>query len=138
MEKKARLGMLHKTKGMEVRVDYGDGCEPVFVAGGHRRMVLPVNDGDDTRMVAVNGEIECADGTRYYAILEIDETSSGEHCGTLVFTPQGLAVQGEDGFSRMLNKPESAIFPYRYRYQVALGCTDHHVGLDGWSRGGTR
>ena len=86
-------------------------------------------------MVMVNGEIRLADGTEAYALLEIDESSSGEHWGTGVFLPCGDVVWQDDAdFLARIGKTSGQVFPYKYKYTGAVrALSDHHVGNDGWS-----
>jgi len=123
-----------ETMGMQARLDFGTGRIELFVAGGLRRLVTTDPSTIAGQVVAVNGEVEIADGTRFYAVLEIDESSSGEHVGTLLFTPEGLLDPHEPGALKQLGKDSAQVFPYRYRPSVPLACADHHTGNDGWSR----
>ena len=117
-----------KQKGNKVSIAYEKGKQATFTASGRKR--YPFGDG----MVAVNGTVKFADGTLAYAVLEIDESSSGEHCGTGIFMLDGdFLFQGEDGFLKKLGKAKAQVFPYTYRYDAEVQCEDHHVGIDGWS-----
>ena len=122
--------MLKETKSNKVTVDFGGGKHTTFTAGGRRRYVMGHN------FVLVNGTIKFADGSKAYCLLEIDESSSGEHWGTGVFLPNGgFAWQDDKDFATQVNKTKGQIYPYRYRYAPQLECNDHHVGEDGWSKG---
>jgi len=119
--------MKNQTKGIKYPILFEHGTE-TFTAGGRRRVVL--SDG----MVIVNGRVRFADGTEYYALLEIDESSSGEHYGTGIMTDTGVWFQDEDEFLKQIGKTKDQVYPYSYKYDAALRCHDHHVGKDGWSR----
>ena len=124
--------MKAETEGQSVQIDYGDGKMFKFIAGSPARLLID----DEFGLAVVSGEVRLADGTEAYAVLEIDETSSGEHCGTGILTAGGAIVfQGESSFLELLGKTGEQVFPYRYRYYTAniLG-SDHHIGDDGWSR----
>lgn len=85
-------------------------------------------------MVLVSGEVITKDKTRFDAVLLIDESSSGEHFGTFFLVPGiGIVCQDEKDFLKRIGKTKAQVFPYKYRYHVALHCSDHHVGEDGWS-----
>jgi len=124
-----------KTKGNKVKIDFGGGKSCTFTAGGSKRY-LAHEEWDGVGHVMVNGEVRLADGTLCHALLEIDETSSGEHGGTGIFLPNGTVVfQGdEDCNERLKAAGVGKVFPYAYRYTAGLRCSDHHVGADGWSR----
>ena len=129
---------LKTAKGNKVKIDFG-GKTATFTAGGRKRFLVEKYRESmahgDIGFVMVNGVIRFADGTEAYCLLEIDESSSGEHCGTGVFLPNGNFVwQGDDGFLKALGKTKSQAFPYRYKYTGAVNAlSDHHVGEDGWS-----
>ena len=127
------VAFYHRPKPMEYEIDCGEDGMYTFTRKGKKRAALP-EDEYGTREVLVNGEVLAADGTRYDAILLIDETSSGEHCGTWIMGDNYLVEQGADGFLETLGKTKEEFFPYRYRYSVALHCHDHHMDDDGWSR----
>lgn len=79
-----------------------------------------------------SGEIQTADGQRYWAVIEICEQDSGEHWGTVVPHRGTLRTQDE-GFVGFLARRKSDIFPYGYRYDAPIE-NDWHVGHDGWNR----
>jgi len=126
--------MKSQTKGNKVLIRFGKRRQATFTAGGRRRYVIEKVYGDKG-VVAVNGELRFHDGTEAWAILIIDEASSGEHSGTGVFLPDGdLTFQDDDDFLQKLGKKREDVFPYRYRYSAAIAAlADHHVGDDGWS-----
>jgi hypothetical protein len=119
--------MKKQTKGIKYPIMFDHGKE-TFTAGGRRRVAL--GDG----MVIVNGRVRLADGTECYALLEIDESSSGEHCGTAIMTESGVWFSDEARFLKRIGKTKDQVYPYSYKYDAALRCHDHHVGDDGWSR----
>ena len=138
--------MKEETKGNKIQLDFGkkrhpkENTKPTFIAGGRKRALIECT-GDsysmgDVGMVAVNGLIRMADGTEAYAVLIIDENSSGEHFGTGVFVdhPDVITFQDEPDFLEKLGKTKEQVFPYKYKYdgEVRALC-DHHVGADGWS-----
>ena len=91
--------MRTKQKGLKVIIAYKKGKQTTFKASGRKR--YPIGDG----MVAVNGTIKFADGTFAYAVLEIDESSSGEHHGTGIFLLDGdFVFQGDPDFLKKLHK----------------------------------
>ena len=115
-------------KGDKFSIDFGNGSSCTFTTGGRKRHDF----GDGT--VMVNGRIQFADGTEAYCLLEIDEMSSGEHCGTGVLLRNGIAWQNDPNFGKLIGKTDKQIYPYRYKYTARVRCDDHHVGVDGWSR----
>jgi len=122
-----------KSKSKKVFVEFDNGREELFTAGGRRRVVMQ-DDNRAGRIVYVNGEVELADGTKAWAILCFDETSSGEHWDTMVWMESGKVIVSGGGFAAGLGKSEAEVYPYRYKYHVPLvDCHDHHVGADGWS-----
>jgi hypothetical protein len=100
----------------------------VFKENGRKRYKL--GDG----IVMVNADVILADGTHFFAVLEIDEESSGELCGTHLLLPQAIASQGEEDFLSLLGKTTDQIFPYKYKLRTSLHCVNIHTGEDGWSR----
>lgn len=110
---------LNQTKGKSVRLDFGSKIVK-FTAGGKKRASL----GDGA--VYVNGEIKDSKGNRYYAILELDESSSGEYYGGMYFEPQ---LDGSVHLKEILGN----IGKHSYKYHASLHCYDHHVGSNGWS-----
>lgn len=133
------MNPLLATKGRTYRILYDRKQGPVaFVAGGAKRHLIQKTadliSWGAIGLVAVNGRVRFADGTEAYAILEIDEDSSGEHGGTGIFLPDGTITFQEDrDFFSRLGKSKDEVFPYSYRYDVPVHCSDHHVGEDGWS-----
>lgn len=88
----------------------------------------------EEEMVLVSGSVIVRDGTKFDAVLLIDESSSGEHCETFFLVAgQGIISQSEKNFLKRLGKTKGQVFPYKYKCHVALHCSDHHVGKDGWS-----
>ena len=111
-------------KGNREEVEYSGEAKQVFVAGAGRRWMYTGHYRDegypespaDLGYVVVNGLVRFADGTEAYALLEFDENSSGDHCGTAVFLPAGGVVfQGDPGFLKALEKSKSDVFPYQYK-----------------------
>ena len=131
---------LKTAKGNKVTINFGGRKKATFTAGGRKRYLVS-QEYDSGSMgaigyIMVNGLIRLADGTEAYAVLEIDEGSSGEHGGTGVFLPDGqLVFQDEEGFTASLGKTKDQVFPYKYKYTgtVKVLGSDHHVGDDGWS-----
>jgi hypothetical protein len=131
---------LKTAKGNKVTINFGGRKKATFTAGGRKRYLVS-KEYDSRSMgaigyIMVNGIIRFADGTEAYAVLEIDESSSGEHGGTGVFLPNGqLVFQNEEGFTAALGKTKDQVFPYKYKYTGTVkALSDHHVGDDGWSR----
>ena len=111
-----------------------DGKTVTFTAGGRKRVA--VGDG----MVIVNGKVRFANGQEVYALLEIDESSSGEHWGTGIFIPDDvypcdMTWQDDKDFLARLELTKDEVFPYTYKYtgNVQVVGSDHHIGDDGWS-----
>jgi len=130
--------MIKETKGKKVCIDFG-GNKATFTAGGRKRFLInkvwDSNSFGAVGYVMVNGRVRFADGTEAYCLLEIDESSSGEHSGTGVFLPNGrLVFQDEPSFLSSLGKTKEEVFPYRYKYTGPVHANDHHIGSDGWSR----
>ena len=127
------LNWKKKTKGTQLGIEHRDGSVTKFIAGGRKRKVI--EDGEYGVYVLVNAEVKLADGTKAHALLEIDESSSGEHCGTGVFKDDGGFVwQNEPNFLIALGKTSEEVYPYTYKCSAKLKCNDHHVGENGWSR----
>ena len=130
--------MLKETKGNKVSIDFG-GRKATFTAGGRKRFLIEKmrdsNAFGTIGYVMVNGKVRFADGTEAYCVLEIDESSSGEHSGTGVFLPNGqLVFQDEPYFLSAIGKTKEQAFPYKYKYTGAVhALSDHHIGNDGWS-----
>ena len=126
-----------KTKGIKALIDMGDGKDRVMIAGGRKRLPFPdqMDPQHEPCVVLVNATIKMADGTTAHALIEIDEQSSGEHCGTAIFTPDGQLAWQNDGltrFLRILGKTREQVFPYTYRYHAPLNCVDIHTDDNGW------
>jgi len=116
-------------KGSKIKVDGGN----IFMAGGRKRLAF--GDGG----IYVNGIVRFANGQEAYAILEIDESSSGEHCGTGIFIsddvyPCDMTWQGDKDFCQRLGLTKDEVFPYTYKPTGKVRCENHHVGDDGWSQ----
>jgi len=129
---------MRRARGAKIDILFGAGKRATFMAGGRKRhLVEKVWDSSRGPIghVVVNGVLRFADGTEAYALLEIDESSSGEHCGTGVFLPDGgLVWQDEKDFCQAMGKTKAEVFPYKYRYTGTVKVTDdHHIGDDGWS-----
>ena len=114
---------LTHTKGHKIQIDFGS-KKATFIAGGKKRVLIE-EYYNGRGAVYVNGEIKDKEGNRFYALLELDETSSGEYYGGLYFlkTPQGIQVKEILG----------NIGPHSYKYHANINTHDHHVGEDGWS-----
>jgi len=114
---------LAQTKGHKIKLNFGSKVA-TFVAGGKKR-VLVEEYHLGCGAIYVNGEIKDKEGNRFYAILELDESSSGEYYGGLYFenTPQGIQVKEILG----------NIGVHEYKYHALINAHDHHVGDDGWS-----
>jgi len=136
------MSHLKEAKGNKVTVEVQN-RDVTFIAGGRKRHVIyaeryQYSKSGPEGVVIVNGLVRFADGTEAFALLEIDEMSSGEHCGTGIFLPGGGFVWATaDGFGEAIDKTPAQIFPYKYRYtgKVRAGwdLNDHHIGADGWS-----
>ena len=116
-------------KGNKINLGGGN----IFTAGGRKRM--PLGDG----LVIVNGIVRLANGQEHYAVLEIDESSSGEHWGTGIFIPSDeypcdMTWQGDKDFFQRLGLTQEEVYPYKYKYTGKVRCEDHHIGDDGWSK----
>lgn len=95
-----------------------------FTAGGKKRVLIEEYHRG-CGAIYVNGEIKDKYGNRFYAILELDESSSGEYYGGYYFekTPQGTQVKEILG----------NIGVHSYKYHARINAHDHHIGDDGWS-----
>ena len=130
---------LKAAKGNKCTIRFAGPKKATFTAGGRKRFLIekfydsmahgPVG------YIMVNGVIRFADGTEAFCLLEIDEHSSGEHCGTGVFLPNGEVIfQDEEGFVEALGKSKEQVFPYRYKPTGKVRTSrNHHIGEDGWS-----
>ena len=115
---------LNQTKGISVKMNFGVGKVPAFIAGGKKRFLIEEEWGG-MGIVMVNGEVKDGLGNRYYALLEMDECSSGEYYGGYYFeaTPNGVEL-----------KELSKLGPHKYKYHANVKCCrNHHIGDDGWS-----
>ena len=134
---------LKDAKSNKVEINFGGRKKATFTAGGRKRYLIEKTDFMRDSMnaqgaigiVMINGLIRFADGTEGYVVLEIDETSSGEHCGTGVFLPCGdLVWQNEEGFLAAIGKTKDEAYPYTYKPTGTIKTYDnHHIGSDGWS-----
>ncbi len=116
------------TTGNKVTVKFGGGCSAVFVAGGEKRHET------EPGFVTVNGEVRAANGDLFWALLEIDESGGGEHCGTGIFTLDGgIAWQENGGFLEAIGREKDEFFPYKYKQSVLSLCHNHHIDENGWS-----
>jgi len=104
----------------KIQIDFGNKIA-TFYRNGKKRVDL--GDGE----VAVNTDFTFADGSTHSGIGIFDEFSSGEHCGTMIFTDNDLVEQGSKGFCAALGKTSEQVFPYTYKYRVPLHCDDIHV-----------
>lgn len=111
-----------------------------FTCAGRQKVVLftagtPKTVRLDDGMVCSSGAVRFADGTMAFALLELDERSSGELGGLGVFCPDGSVVWQDDAAFEATLKGLGVrrVFPYRYTYGPALP-NDHHLAENGWSR----
>ena len=126
--------MKTQTKGNKVTINFGSGRNPTFTAGGRKRHLIS-EEYDGIGHIAVNGMVRFNDGTEAYAVLVLDESSSGEHSGTGIFLPCGdFAWQNDDDFLKQIGKRKSEVYPYNYKYTGTVRTNDHHIGEDGWSQ----
>lgn len=130
---------LKTSKGNKVVINFGAGKSATFTAGGRKRyLVQKVYDSASMGAIGcimVNGIVRFADGSEAFAVLEIDESSSGEHGGTGVFLPDGTFVwQWDEKFCEAMGKTHDDVFPYKYKYTGTVKTpSDHHISSDGWS-----
>jgi len=127
--KKVKTRKKHVHGTGKTHIDFGNGKTHVFTAGGRARYEI------DENFVMVNGIVEFADGSLHYALLEIDESSSGEHCGTGIFLDGGgITFQGDKDFLQKLGRTTEEVFGYRYKVSAPLHCEDIHTDeVTGWS-----
>jgi len=120
-------------KGNRILVDFG-GEKPVLFIAGSKAVGKPVGENGDITMM--NGEVILADKSKYWAVIGISKDDGGEHWETMIFTPNGLAIQGEDNFLEILGKSKEQVYGYKYRYFPEYERSrDHHVDdMTGWSR----
>jgi len=116
-----------QTRGRHIQVSFGGGRRCIFEAG------KPKRHGYAEGFIMVTGEVQLADGSRYWALLEICEEDSGEHYGTGIVTPGGLAFQDEENFLQELGKTREEVFPYKYRSLVQIPGDIHVDPVTGWS-----
>lgn len=74
-------------------------------------------------MVKVPGVVKAADGKFYPALMDIDCASSGEHWGTVFFTPQGIYYDADE--NPEVQKVTSGFVPYQYWYTPYMQCDCH-------------
>jgi hypothetical protein len=74
-------------------------------------------------MLKVPGVVKVADGTLYPALLDIDCSSSGEHWGTVFFTPKGIYYDADD--NPEVQQVTSGFVPYQYWYTPYMQCDCH-------------
>lgn len=114
----------------KIEINFGN-KKATFSRKGRKRVVI------ERGLVMVNGKVKANDGTVYDALLEIDEGSSGEHCGTGIFyekdTPR-IVFQDDKDFLEKVGKTKDEFFPYKYKYNAQIYCYDHHIGENGWSK----
>lgn len=115
------------------------GRQCLFMAGASRRKVCT---GAYFSQTLVTGMIRFANGDEYWAVLDIDESSSGELGGAWIFRPDSHGGKNKEVLKSVREFvqdcwPEmdrSEFYPFRYKYTAELLCFDHHVGDDGWSK----
>lgn len=144
MRKDQRQGL----KGARIELAYGEGpnAEPALYTLGEADPVAEAMIADEQEGFAIkSGELATASGHRFYALMELDASSSYENwgCGVAVGSFAGedfrLLWQGDDDFDAWIAEaknqdPAFEFFPYRYRYfDRSDSERDHHVGDDGWS-----
>ena len=83
---------------------------------------------DDYGFVMVPGVAKGEDGNIYVALLELDISSSGEHWGTVFFTPQGAVDGNENQADAQEILHQIGVYDYWYTPELER---DHHVD---WSR----
>ncbi|MBO5126870.1 MAG: DUF4314 domain-containing protein [Clostridia bacterium] len=83
---------------------------------------------DDYGFVTVPGVVKGEDGNVYVALLELDVSSSGEHWGTVFFTPQGTVDGNENQDDAQEILHQIGVYDYWYTPELER---DHHVD---WSR----
>ena len=142
MRKDQREGL----KGARIELAYGEGpdAEPALYTLGEadavaERMIADEQEGFTLK----SGELLTASGHHFYALMELDASSSYENwgCGVAIGPAENFRLlwQGEDDFEAWIAKtkgedPDFEFFPYRYRYFDRTDAErDHHVGDDGWS-----
>ena len=74
-------------------------------------------------ILKVPGIVQVRDGTLYPALLDIDCESSGEHWGTVFFTPKGIYYDADD--NPEVQKVTREFVPYRYWYTPYMQCDCH-------------
>ena len=116
---------LSDTKGFKVRFQLSNTNIPTFTAGGKKRVLVEEYHAG-TGAIFVNGEIKTTEGNRYYAILEIDECSSGEYYGGYYFEKVDNRIEVKEILGN--------VGPHAYKYHAMIKArADHHIGDDGWS-----
>jgi len=98
--------------------------------GGKKRLLR--SDGT----VYVNGRIRMQCGSEAYAVLIIDENSSGEHRGTILWDGNGDIHQlhvGETINAEKAGFSDDDVYPFQYKVDGPLHCEDYHTDENGWS-----
>ena len=81
----------------------------------------------DIGMLTIPGVIKANNGNTYVALLDIDASSSGEHWGTTVFTPNG--VLSDHSENEDIRNAFKGLAPYQYWYTPKFE-NDIHVNWD--------
>ena len=116
-------------KGQWVQVRYGK--KPATLRAGQPGRV----EIDGHELVVQSGKVRFANGQEAFAVLEFDESSSGEHGGTGIILPGGgLTFQGDADFCEKLGLTAEEVFPYAYMYFMEMAEEDIHASVNQWSR----
>lgn len=142
MRKEQREGL----KGAKIELAYGEGpdAEPALYTLGEADAVAERMIADEQEGFTVkSGELLTASGHHFYALMELDASSSYENwgCGVAIGPAENFRLlwQGDDDFEASIQDvksedPSFEFFPYQYRYfDQSDAQRDHHVGDDGWS-----
>jgi hypothetical protein len=114
--------------GSIIRLNYPEHHQLVFEAG------RPVRYNLGEGFAAVTGEVEFADGSHAWAVLELIEAEA-TLTGLGIILPAGdFTFDGYAGFFEKLGKNCEQVFPYRFRVLPATDTMPMLGTLDGWSR----
>ena len=83
---------------------------------------------DEYGFVTVPGIVKGEDGNIYVALLDLDVMSSGEHWGTVFFTPQGIIEDRAVNEDMLELRHQIGVYDYWYTPELER---DHHVD---WSK----
>jgi len=127
---RAALTTKFARKRQRFTFDDGMGATHLFIVGDAR--TARWTDIEDFDYSLNLGVIRFANGEEAPAVFEIDDESSGEHCGTFVLMGDARVVSQRDkDFLKQLDMTKKDVFPYSFKLDVPIA-GDIHVSDDGW------